>query len=146
MHMYQVVLIFPPTHGSERFLASEFIRLPNRRQFADYYILIKHPVSLETIQDKLKHTHPPPGYIPSTQPSSDAQNTASASGSGAGGKGKIKLKVGAVQHAIREHEGGGSGQGEQVQVQEEEEYGGYRSVDDVKKDFDHLWNNAKKCE
>jgi chromatin structure-remodeling complex subunit RSC4 len=34
-------------------LSYDFMRLPSKRQYADYYVFIKHPVCLEDIKDKL---------------------------------------------------------------------------------------------
>ncbi|KAG8740913.1 hypothetical protein FRC10_003572 [Ceratobasidium sp. 414] len=41
------------TNGSGIHLATEFIRLPNRRQYPDYYVQIKQPIAFDDIRVKL---------------------------------------------------------------------------------------------
>lgn len=38
---------------SDRLLSYDFMRLPPRRQYADYYTIIKHPICLEEIKARL---------------------------------------------------------------------------------------------
>ncbi|KAI0783097.1 hypothetical protein C8Q75DRAFT_726585 [Abortiporus biennis] len=41
------------TNKEGRVLSHDFMRLPSRRQYADYYQLIKHPIALDDIKHKL---------------------------------------------------------------------------------------------
>lgn len=43
------------THHSGRLLSYEFMRLPSKRQYPDYYELIKRPISLDEIKKGIDH-------------------------------------------------------------------------------------------
>jgi chromatin structure-remodeling complex subunit RSC4 len=43
------------TSGSGRLLSYEFMRLPSKRQYPDYYELIKRPISLDEIKKGIDH-------------------------------------------------------------------------------------------
>jgi hypothetical protein len=108
-------------------LASAFIALPNRRQFPDYYELIKHPMSLALIQERLGKTG-----------KATSEHTP-ASGTGNGLKLKLKLpgaNVGTGSTTVT------MGQGV---VPVDDKYEGYRDLEDVRRDFDLIWGNAKRC-
>lgn len=129
--MYDTVMSKQDADG--RFLASEFIRLPNKRQFADYYATIKHPVSLETIHARLELT--------GASSSAAAEVPASASASGTGNKLRIKLNTskGTVSTMAEVPPSAKN------QASTEEGYRGYKDLDHVKRDFDTMWGNAKRC-
>ncbi|KAL1410050.1 hypothetical protein Q8F55_004052 [Vanrija albida] len=49
--LYYKIMAMKDSDGDQ--LAQPFIKLPNKRQFPDYYETIKHPFSLEQVKDKL---------------------------------------------------------------------------------------------
>jgi hypothetical protein len=112
-------------------LASEFIGLPNRRQFPDYYNLIKHPMSLSVMQEKLAKTGRTGG---------EAIPPAST-----GGGLKLKLKIGGAGATPGTPIAQQAGSGQSLKLGDDK-YEGYRDLDEVKRDFDLIWGNAKRCE
>lgn len=44
-----------PTYGSGQTVSHEFLRLPSKRQYPDYYELIKRPMALDEIKKSLDH-------------------------------------------------------------------------------------------
>lgn len=96
-------------------------------------------MSLSVIEEKLFQTaHLGANGVPSSGTSLATGSTATHHGS-AGLKVKLRLNG---PHAAT---AGTTGQGVTVQG-EEEKYEGYRDLDEVKRDFDLIWGNAKRCE
>jgi hypothetical protein len=149
LSLYLTAHSYSQPHNRGRNLASEFIRLPNKRLFQDYYTLIKHPTSLEIVHDKLRQTFSslsPPGIGPSSTSDTPGLNKSSTGNNGT----KIKIKLNTFSTstsstpapAAPNLEGasyaGTTGEGE--------DYKGYSNIEEVKKDFDLIWSNAKRCE
>lgn len=59
---------------------------------------------------------------------------------------KVKLKLNVNGHANSVNgQNGATGAGVEV-TNDGEKYDGYRDLDEVKRDFDLIWGNAKRCE